>query len=97
MRQKEDSLDVTARVPGNQEWQIEGYDEEKDCREDKDNDDIDNKDDDVDEKQVMVKEQEEDNDGKVQGHVNGKVKGGEQKADKEEDEVNVTWEYEEKV
>ena len=45
----------------------------------------------------MVKEEEEDDDGKVQGHVNGQVKGGEQKADKEEDEVNVTWEYEQKV
>lgn len=77
---EEGSLVVTARVPGNQEEKIEGYEEEEDDGEDKDNDDIDNKDDDEDEKQVKFKEEEEDDDGKVKGQVTGKVKEAEQKS-----------------
>ena len=44
---------------------------------------------------MKVKEEEEDDDGKAkEGQVTAPVKEGDQKRDKEEDEVNVIWEQE---
>ena len=44
---------------------------------------------------MKVKEEEENDDGKAkEGQVTATVKEGDQKRDKEEDEVNVIWEHE---
>ena len=45
---------------------------------------------------MKFKEEEEDDDGKVKGQVTGKVKEAEQKSGQKKDEVNVTWEHQEK-